>query len=116
MPKKNTEIRTVAPSTEPLLGDRRAQRWTFLSNHAHVLAIIHSHTDDMSLREVAALVGITERAVQRIIQELEEAGYLVRFRNGRRNQYKVRVDLPLRHPIEAHRNIGDLLALVQEAK
>jgi hypothetical protein len=54
--------------------------------------------------------------VQRIIVELEAAGYLVRSRVGRRNHYEIRVDLPLRHPIEAHRNIGDLLELIQKEK
>ena len=101
-------------SLDSLKTNSRLPRWTFLSNHAHVLAIIHSHQDDMVLREIAVLVGITERAVQRIIVELVEAGYLVRTRVGRRNQYVVRVDLPLRHPIESHRNIGELLALVHK--
>jgi DNA-binding MarR family transcriptional regulator len=87
-------------------------RWTFLSNHAHVLSLIHSH-GDIVLREIAGFVGITERAVQKIIVELEEGGYLVRSRIGRRNHYDVRIDLPLRHPIEAHRTIGDLLKLIQ---
>ena len=66
----------------------------------------------MVLRQVAAEVGITERAVQRIVQDLEEAGYLVRERVGRRNRYQIVKHLPLRHPIEAHRNIGDLLDLI----
>lgn len=86
-------------------------RWTFLTNHTHVLALIQSDPE-MLLREVASRVGITERAVQRIIQELEEAGYLTRQRVGRRNRYSVVVDLPLRHPIEAHQTIGPLLKLV----
>ena len=66
----------------------------------------------MVLREVAARVGITERAVQRIVHELEEGGFVVREKVGRRNQYKVDVNQPLRHPIEAHRKIGDLLTLI----
>lgn len=67
----------------------------------------------MVLREIAARVGITERAVQRIVQELEEGGFLVRERVGRRNRYQVVHDQPLRHPVEAHRDIGDLLALIE---
>lgn len=88
-------------------------RWTFLTNHAHVLALVHVQPD-LVLRQVALRVGITERAVQRIIQDLEESGYLVREKVGRRNRYQVVTDQPLRHPIEAHRNIGDLLRLVAQ--
>lgn len=87
------------------------QRWTFLTNHTHVLALIHSKPEIL-LREAAKQVGITERAVQRIVQELEDAGYLTRERIGRRNRYSVVVHLPLRHPIESHRTIGQLLRLV----
>ena len=63
----------------------------------------------MVLREVAQQVGITERAVQRIVQDLEEGGFVVRERVGRHNRYEVTTDQPLRHPIEAHRKIGDIL-------
>lgn len=88
-------------------------RWTFLTNHAHVLIVLDANPN-VVLREVALRVGITERAVQRIIQELEEAGYIERERVGRQNHYRVLQDKPLRHPIEAHRNIGDLLRLISE--
>jgi len=63
------------------------------------------------MRDVAARVGITERAVQRIVADLDEAGYLAREREGRRNTYRVRPDLPLRHPIEAHRTVAALIRL-----
>lgn len=89
-------------------------RWTFLTNHAHVLAVLHSDPDAV-LRNVAATVGITERAVQRIIQELEEGGFIEREKVGRQNHYRVFVDKPLRHPIEAHRTIGDLLNLIEDS-
>lgn len=73
------------------------------------------HNDpDIVLRQVAVEVGITERAVQRIIQDLEGGGIIERERVGRRNRYTVLVDQPLRHPVEAHRNIGDLLALISK--
>jgi len=62
--------------------------------------------------EVATRVGITERAVQRIIQDLESAGFIQRQKVGRQNQYQVMTEQPLRHPIEAHRKIGDLLKLI----
>jgi len=87
------------------------QRWTFLTNHTHVLALIHSKPEIL-LREAARQVGITERAVQRIVHELENAGYLTRERIGRRNRYSVVTHLHLRHPIEAHHTIGKLLRLV----
>lgn len=90
-----------------------ASRWTFLTNHAHVLTLLHAHPD-MVLREVAERVGITERAVQRIVQDLEAEGFLVKIRVGRRNHYETQLDRPLRHPIEAHRNIGELLRLINK--
>lgn len=82
-----------------------------MTNHAHVLAVLHSDPE-IVLRQVAIQVGITERAVQRIIQDLEEGGYIQRERVGRRNRYHVLTNEPLRHPIEAHRRIGDLLKLI----
>lgn len=64
------------------------------------------------MRDLASAVGITERAVQRIVSELEEAGYLVREREGRRNRYEVSATLNLRHPVEAHCAVSDLLRLL----
>ncbi len=87
-------------------------RWTFLTNHSHVLLCLAKDCE-ARLRDVAQAVGITERAVQRIISELEEAGYLTRERDGRRNRYRVLSHLPLRHPLEAHRKVSALLALVE---
>jgi len=89
------------------------QRWTFLTNHAHVLILLDADSD-IVLREVAARVGITERAVQRIIQDLEDSGFIRRERVGRQNRYRVLKTQPLRHPIEAHRKIGDLLRLISD--
>ena len=86
-------------------------RWTFLTNHAHVLIQLQAEPD-LVLRKVADRVGITERAVQRIVHELEEQGFLERERVGRRNHYRVLADKHLRHPIEAHCSIGDLLSMV----
>lgn len=64
------------------------------------------------MREVATMVGITERSVQRIIADLEEAAYIERIHLGRRNLYRVKADLPLRHPIERHQRVASLIALV----
>jgi len=88
-----------------------APGWNFLTNHAHVLVCL-ARNAEQSLREVATSVGITERAVQRIVAELEEAGYLERRRAGRRNYYLLYPEGRLRHPLEAHRTIGDLLDIV----
>ena len=86
-------------------------RWTFLTNHSHVLIVLHAEPE-LVLREVATRVGITERAVQRVVQDLEEGGFIRRERVGRQNRYEVLTDVPLRHPIESHRDIGDLLKLI----
>lgn len=85
--------------------------WTFLTNHAHVLLCLVENPE-ARMREVAVLVGITERAVQRIIAELAEAGYLSRMREGRSNRYIVHGDLFLRHPVESHCTIAELVGMV----
>lgn len=85
--------------------------WTFLTNHGHVLIYLVENRE-ARMREVAARVGITERAVQRIVAELEEAGYLSRQREGRANRYIVHEEKFLRHPIESHCMIADLVGMV----
>ncbi len=85
--------------------------WTFLSNHSHVLICL-AQDSEVRLRDVAERVGITERAVLRIIADLEEAGIITRRREGRRNQYEVHREQSLRHPVEHHRTVGDLLGLL----
>jgi len=88
-----------------------APGWTFLSNHGHVLVCL-ARDPAVLVREVATQVGISERAVLRILGELEAAGYVRRDREGRRSRYAIQADLPLRHPVEAHRSVGDLVAAV----
>lgn len=90
-----------------------AQDWTFLTNHAHVLLFI-AKEPEARLRDIAEAVGITERAVQRIVSELEEAGYLTKERDGRRNRYEIDDTLPLRHPVERHRSVAEIIALVRD--
>lgn len=86
-------------------------QWTFLTNHTHVLvAIARNH--DVRLREISAQVGITERAVQKIIAELEESGVLIKSRDGRRNHYEVNSSASLRHPLESHRSVEALLGVL----
>ena len=89
--------------------------WTFLTNYSHVLICLH-RDPQIRLRDIAEMVGITERAVQRIIQELEEAGIISRERVGRRNIYEVHADKHLRHPIEGHCCIRDLLDMAGSGK
>ncbi len=88
-----------------------ARHWTFLSNHAHVLVCL-AQDPDARLRDVALSVGITERAVQKIVSDLEEAGVIERERAGRRNSYRLNLDVPLRHALESHKTVGVLLSLV----
>ena len=89
--------------------------WTFLSNHAHVLIAL-AKNPDMRIRDLADAVGITERAVAQILTDLQDAGVLQRRRDGRRNVYSVDRDAPLRHKVEAHRTVGDILRLAEPAE
>lgn len=87
--------------------------WTFLTNHAHVLICL-AQDPAMRIQDLAERVGITYRAVQRILDELEEAGYIERHRkkdDARSNEYKVNTGLALRHPVERHRSVSALLDL-----
>ena len=81
--------------------------WTFLTNHAHVLVCI-AQNPEVRLAEIARLVGIGERAVHGIVQDLVDAGYVLRARSGRHNVYGVRLDRPLRHPLEAGHQIAEV--------
>ena len=87
-----------------------SRTWTFLTNHARILILI-AETSGIRLRDVATQVGITERAAQRIVAELEAAGYLTHKKVGRRNQYDLRPDAHLRHPLEDDVEVGRLLEL-----
>ena len=89
--------------------------WLFMRFSGVVLVFLATHPDS-PLREAADLIGITERAVQRILTELEEAGIVERERVGRRNRYTLNLDVPLRHPLESHRTIGDVLKLLRPRK
>ncbi len=89
--------------------------WTFLTNHAHVLLAI-ARTPDLRLKEIAARVDVTERTATQILADLESAGCIQRHKFGRRNHYTVRSQIPLRHPLEEHHQIADLItALGHEA-
>lgn len=89
--------------------------WTFLTNHAHVLICV-ANAKDATLHEIAEQVGITERATHRIVDELVREGALERTRVGRRNHYEIRSDSPLRHPLEEHCSVGELLRMVTRGR
>jgi hypothetical protein len=86
--------------------------WRFLTNHAHVLERI-AGDPTVRLRDVATSVGITERAAASIVGDLVDAGYLTRTRVGRRNEYIVHDELPLRHPLHRHHTVGELIAFLE---
>jgi Winged helix-turn-helix DNA-binding len=88
-----------------------ASGWDFLTNHAHVLLCV-AKDPGIRLRDIAAAVGITERGAHKILTELVDEGYVLRERHGRRNRYKVRPELPLRHPLVHDRQVGDLLKVL----
>jgi predicted transcriptional regulator len=83
--------------------------WTFLTNHAHVLLAVAA-TPDVRLREIADRVNITERTATQILSDLEAVGCIERRKEGRRNHYVVRPQHPLRHPLEEHHQIADLIS------
>jgi DNA-binding IclR family transcriptional regulator len=86
--------------------------WTFLTNHAQVLLGI-SQNPDVRLRDLAQHVGITERATQRIVVDLVEAGYVKRLRKGRRNHYLINPRVEMRHAAQEGHPIGQLLNLLE---
>ena len=88
-----------------------ARDWNFFSNYAHVLVCL-AQNPDARLRDVASRVGITERTALRLVTQLEEAGILKRVKEGRRNSYLIDANKSLRHPIESHCSVGDLLATI----
>ena len=89
--------------------------WTFLTNHAQVLLAI-SVDNRATAKEIAAVVGVTERAVQRIIDDLETAGCISRSREGRKNRYEIHAAHGLRHPAQHGCTIRDLLLALTVAK
>jgi DNA-binding MarR family transcriptional regulator len=88
-------------------------RWRFVTNHAHVLETI-ARDPTIRLRDIAAAVGVTERTAAQIVGDLEDAGYLTKVRDGRRNRYEVHEELPLRHPQHRHHTVGELIRFLEE--
>ncbi len=106
--KVNKAIKKPAPTQ---IASATEASWTFLSNHTHVLVCLAGN-EELTVRDIASEVGITERAVMRILSDLDAGGVLERERDGRRNRYRIDVKMPLRHPLEQHCTIGDILTLV----
>lgn len=88
--------------------------WTFVTSHTLVLLCI-AEDPEMRMSDVAARIGITERRVQTIVAQLVDSGHLTRTRQGRRNRYEINGSMPLRHLETEHRQLGDLLTVLQKA-
>src|SRR4029434_10609247 len=85
--------------------------WSFLTNHARVLLCI-AHDPGVRVRDLAVMVGVTERSAHAIVTDLVDAGYVVKEKNGRRNRYHIQEHLPLHDPITEERTIGEMLELL----
>jgi hypothetical protein len=88
--------------------------WTLLTGHGHVLVEI-TRNPEARIRDIAAVAGLTERAVQAIVADLEAAGYLTRTRTGRRTVYTVDPDRVFRHPAQDGHRVGPFLGLLADA-
>jgi len=87
------------------------ETWSFLTKHARVLVCI-AHDPGVRLRDIATMVGITERSAYGIVNDLTSAGYVVKDKEGRRNRYQIQAHLPLREAIGQDRTIGDVLEIL----
>ncbi|EQC46954.1 winged helix-turn-helix domain-containing protein [Bacteriovorax sp. DB6_IX] len=95
--------------------DNNRPSWTFFSNHGHIYFLLAAN-EDITAREIAMRVGITERAVLGIIQDLNEAGYIIKKKVGRANRYSIISDKTLRHPLESNVLLKDLVDLISKGK
>ena len=91
-----------------------APRWAFLTNHGQVLICV-ARDPDARLRDIGDRLGITERAVHRLLAELADAGYITRTRAGRRNHYTINAHLPFPDAIAREQSIGELLEVLTRA-
>lgn len=105
---KNSIKISVAPA------EAHEPSFTYLTNHTHVLVALSANAE-LRVRDLAAVIGITERAVQRIIADLEAVGVLEREKIGRRNSYKIHCQARLRHQLEGHCTVGGLLDWVEKS-
>lgn len=110
---EDPSARTAGSSNGEAGSGRAEHRWTFLTNHAHVLICL-AKEPDLRQRDLAERIGITERAVSNILSDLEAEGLVQRHKEGRRNTYELALEQPLRHPVERHRSVADLVQLILE--
>ena len=89
--------------------------WSFLTNHARVLVCI-AHDPGVRIRDIAAALGITERSAFGIVADLTTAGYVLKDKDGRRNRYRIQLDVPLRRHTDRRRTIGELLSVLVDTK
>ena len=94
--------------------DQSSGSWTLLTGHGHVLVEI-ARDPGARIRDISAVVGLTERTVQAIVADLEAAGYLTRTRTGRRVRYTVNRDSLFRHPAQEGQRVGPFLSLLAAA-
>ena len=111
---ENYSMKYVSRNVKLLYMPKATPSWTFLTNHAQVLVCV-ARDPGVRLRDIGDRVGITERAAHRIVVELEDAGYITRERNGRRNSYTVNAHSPLPDPVARGQNVGELLAILTAA-
>lgn len=93
--------------------NEKNSKWTFLTNHSHVLLCLVQNPS-IKMKEISKKVGITERAVQSIISDLRKEGYIDRERQGRSNTYQINTSKHLKHPIEEHKTLSDLIKLIYD--
>ncbi len=99
----------MTPSDSPSIGAPQTRSWGFLTNHGRVLLCLGIEPNSR-LRDLTDKIGITERAVHAIITDLEQGGFLHRVKVGRRVNYLLNEDAPMRHPIESNATVRDFLA------
>ncbi|THB69514.1 MAG: MarR family transcriptional regulator [Gammaproteobacteria bacterium] len=110
---KDTKIAPLSGYINQETGIKNGHHWTFLTNHAHVLLCL-ANNNSLRMRDIANIIGITERTVQQIVRDLSKDGYVKLTREGRCNRYEIDDSVSLRHPIEQHKTIGDLIRLIFE--
>ena len=103
----------MSTETQKFEDKSHTSHWTFMTNHSHVLLCLWKNPH-LRLRDVAELVGITERSVQGIVRDLEEGGVITREREGRRNSYHIHQNIHLRHRLESHQTIGCVLEILNQ--
>ena len=99
-------------SSETNSNETHSKSWSFLTNHTQVLLCI-ARDPETRLRDIAETVGITERAVQRIVADLMESGFVTRERVGRRSRYTLHREARMRHPAQFDHEIGEMLDLLE---